>query len=481
MTTKPDRPNIILIMPDQLRADALHCAGNPAVSTPNIDRLAAEGILFREAHSQSPLCQPARASLLTGQYPHQHGCVVNRKTFPSSDEPNFLKTLQDGGYHTAEVGKVHIGVIPEGESRPDYVAKYGFDYVEEIFGKMAYLKADSPYTERLAEAGVLEAFRTDLRERVAKAAIDEPDSWLRESEVRGIEGREPWYAAPAPVPEELFIDNYVSERTIDWLENYDAEEPFFLWIGFCGPHDPHDAPQSYADPYLAMWDDLPVGSLTPPEPTPSESYNQLLDYFGRYSGTGEMTEDHVRRLRAFYYGNITLIDERIGDILRVVEERGFLENTWIVLTSDHGDMLGDHQLLAKVVMYDGAVRVPLIVRPPGGMAGRVVDDLVELGDAGATIVDAAGLDPVESSVARSLVPYVNGDEEAGREAVFTEVRGFSGVITDRYKYVIERETGTPCLLFDREKDPDENHNLVEEGESVRRQLWQEHLEPFLNT
>src|SRR5207237_4905496 len=131
---------------------------------------------------------------------------------------------------------------------------------------------------------------------------------LRPHEVECIEPKEPWYAGPAPVPPELFLDNYVGDLAVDWLHRYDGDKPFFFWVGFCGPHDPHDAPQAYADRYLARWDEIPVGTMTPPEPTPSERYNRLLDAFRGYSGTGSMTPDHVRRLRAFYYGNITLID-----------------------------------------------------------------------------------------------------------------------------------------------------------------------------
>jgi len=477
-----DRPNIILIMPDQHRADALGCAGNPAVLSPNIDRLASEGVLFTQAYAQSPLCQPARASLITGRYPHDHGCVINGDTFPAPEEPNFLNALRDGGYEVAEVGKVHVGVIPPDTPRWPYLGQYGFTYMDEIYGKMAYLIRDSEYTELLDRAGVLEAFRDDLRRRVAKSA-DDPRStgWLTAAEVEDVDELEPWFAGPAPVPDELYIDHYVGDRTVEWLEQCEGDDPFFLWVGFCGPHDPYDAPQSYADPYLERLEEIPVGSLEPPGPTPCEAYNSLLESKKDYSGTGEMSAEIVRRLRAFYYGNVTLIDERIGDILRVLEKRDLLDSTWIIFTSDHGDMLGDHQLLAKSVMNDGALRVPMIVRPPGGMEGRVVDDLVELGDAGATILAAAGLEPLTSSVARTLTPYVTLSEGPAREAIFAEVEGFSSVITPDYKYVIERDTEVPCLLFDRRGDPEENRNLADGHDELRQRLYEALLEPFLRS
>jgi choline-sulfatase len=477
------RPNVVLIMPDQHRGSALGCAGDPVVLTPNIDRIAAEGVMFGRTSSQSPLCQPARASFLTGRYPHQHGCVTNERNFPAPEEPNFLHTLQDAGYHVAGVGKVHIGSVPRGEERLAYLKRYGLDELDEATGKMSFLKANNRYTQTLAKAGVLEAFRKDILERIAKMAEDRPGAFLRPSEVEGIEPKEPWYAGPAPVPPELFIDNYVGDAAVEWVKSYERDEPFFLWVGFCGPHDPHDAPQEYADRYLlGQWDSIPVGSLYPPQPTPSERYNRLIDYFGTYSGTGRMQPEHVKRLKAFYYGNITLIDDRIGDILDALEERGFADNTWIVYTSDHGDMLGDHQMLAKVLMYKGAVHIPLIIRPPGGMAGRVVDDPVELADVAATIVDGLGFAPVAGSEAQSLLPYLaEGPPPPKRDAVFAEVNAFSAVVTERYKYVIERDTGTPCLLFDLEADPDEDVNLAADPGSteIRRELFEQYLSPFL--
>jgi arylsulfatase A-like enzyme len=468
--------NVVLIMPDQQRFDSLGCAGNKLLSTPNIDRVAAEGTLYSRAYSQSPLCQPARASFLTGRYPNQHGCVVNERGFPGPTDANFLHSLRAGGYHVASVGKVHVGVVPRGQPRFEHLQGYGFDEMDEVFGKMAYLKAESRYTELLREAGVLDAFRADLLERIAKMAADAPGSFIKPGDAAGVDAKDPWYAAPAPVPPELFIDSYVGDLAVEWLRNYDRDQPFFLWVGFCGPHDPHDAPQAYADRYLEQWDDIPVGSMAPPEATPSAAYNKLLDYFGTYSGTGHMEPDHVRRIRAFYYGNVTLIDDRIGDILRVLDERGLADDTWVVYTSDHGDILGDHQMLAKVLMYDGAVRIPMIVRPPRGAVARTVDGAVELADAGATILDALGLAPVPGSEARSLL----GDG-GGRPVIHTEVMGFTAIVTERYKYVVERDTGTPCVLFDLETDPDENLNLAADpaSASLRDHLYGEHIKPFL--
>ena len=468
MSGAATRPNILLLLPDQHRGDTVGYAGNRVVQTPNIDRLAAEGVAFERAYSQSPLCQPARASLLTGLYPRQHGVFRNERSFPGPEAPNFLHQLKAAGYHTAQVGKVHIGVVPRGTARVPYLRAYGFDEMEEVYGKMAYLRAGGPYIERLADAGVLDDFRHDLLRRLAKTEVG---TGLTAGMSQLVEPFEPWYAGPAPVPEELYIDNYVGDLAVDWLQRYEGDEPFFLWVGFCGPHDPHDAPQSYADRYLERLDEIPVGSLRPPDPTPSELYNGLLDWMRDYAGTGEMTADDVRRLRAYYYANVSLIDERIGDILGVLDERGWLDNTWIVYSSDHGDLLGDHQTLAKVLFYDGAVRVPLVVRPPGGTAGRQSHDIVELNDVGATVLDAAGAEQPRGSSARSLLGYLDGTESP-RERTYSEVLQFSTVITDRYTYTVERESGAPCLLFDHESDPDEDHNLAgdAEYEGVRADL-----------
>ncbi|MCL4231874.1 MAG: sulfatase-like hydrolase/transferase [Dehalococcoidia bacterium] len=476
------RPNVVLIMPDQHRGSILGCAGEPVISTPNLDRIAAEGIRFSRTSSQSPLCQPARASFLTGRYPHQHGCIINERNFPSPEEPNFLHTLRAAGYHVAGVGKVHVGTVPRGEDRLSHLMQYGFNELDEATGKISFLKGNNRYTRVLAEAGVLDSYRKDMLERIAKMADDWPGAFLRTFEVDGVDRQEPWYAGPAPVPPELFIDNYVGRSAVEWIKGFDREQPFCLWVGFCGPHDPYDAPQEYANPYLARFASIPVGPFQPPEPTPSERYNRLLEYFGVYSGTGRIQPEHVRRLKAFYYANVSLIDDQIGAIQMALRERGFADNTWIVYTSDHGDMLGDHQMLSKVLMYKGALHVPLIIRPPGGIAGSVVDDPVELIDGPATILDGLGLLPVRDSHARSLLPYLGeGHHPAKRDAVFAEVNAFSAVVTEGFKYVIERDTGAPCLLFDLTTDPDENRNLAAESGwiAVRQELYRQFLAPFL--
>jgi len=317
-----------------------------------------------------------------------------------------------------------------------------------------------------------------MRARSAKAA---ELLGLTQNDLAGLEPREAWYAGPTAVACEDFIDNSVGDRLVNWLDRYSGEQPFFLWAGFCGPHDPFDAPQEYADPYLAALEKIPLGSLKRFSLTPSELYNRTIEWISRYSDSDHLTPDRIRRMRAFYYANVTLIDDRIGHMLAVLEKKDLLDNTWIIYTSDHGDILGDHLLINKTLMYEGSVHIPMIVRPPGGMESRRMDPLVDLNDVGATLLEIAGAAPVEGSLARSLLPLISGLGQRLHETVFSEVTAFSTVITDRYKYVIERESGVPCALYDLVEDPSEDNNLAGDPASaeIRRRLFEEHLKPFL--
>jgi len=472
-------PNILLIFPDQHRWDALGCAGNPVVRSPNIDRLAAEGVLFNRAYTNAPLCIPARASFITGRYPHQHGTLRNQRRFPPPSGPNLIRNLTAAGYHCALIGKVHLG-YPTRDTREnvEQLKAYGFTHVDEEFGKQAYSVCTSPWTDMLAAKGVLEDYKRDMLARSAKAA---ELLGLTQNDLAGLEPREAWYAGPTAVACEDFIDNSVGDRLVNWLDRYSGEQPFFLWAGFCGPHDPFDAPQEYADPYLAALEQIPLGSLKRFAFTPSELYNRTIEWISRYSDSDHLTPDRIRRMRAFYYANVTLIDDRIGHMLAALEKKDLLDNTWIIYTSDHGDILGDHLLINKTLMYEGSVHIPMIVRPPGGMESRRMDPLVDLNDVGATLLEIAGAAPVEGSRARSLLPLIIGPGQRLHEAVFSEVTAFSTVITDRYKYVIERESGVPCALYDLVEDPSEDNNLAGDpaSEEIRRRLFEEHLKPFL--
>jgi choline-sulfatase len=490
------RPNILFIMPDQHRADVMGCAGNPVVSTPNLDALASEGVRFTDVVTQSPLCQPARASLITGRYPHQHGAVQNARGFPPPEAPNFMHLLVEAGYHTAAIGKVHIGNHPSRDSQlaADHLRSYGFDHVDEEYGKIACLVTTTEYTRRLAELGLLEGVRRDLLERLSK-------SWnllgIKDTKRARLTPREAWSAEPAPVPAELYIDNHIADRAERWLSEYDRRQPFFLWVGFAGPHDPFDAPQVDADPYLAALETIPLPAAGLPASSPSKVYQRMIDFATYFSDAENLTPERVRRLLGFYYGNVTLIDRRIGDLVEVLRSRDLLDNTWIVYTSDHGEMGGAHRLLGKMLMYQQSLRVPLIIRPPEAVTA-VREAAVELNDVAATILDIAGAGALRESSAQSLLGHLAEDRpgrdirfsevgeidaasEVGEVTATIEVGQVTAVIAGDCTYVVETRSGVPCALFDRRLDPDEGVDRVSDTgyAEVRERLDTEVIRPFL--
>jgi len=469
MSNSPARqPNILIVMPDELRWDALGCARHPVFKTPHVDRLAREGVLFTRAYCTGPLCMPARASMISGTYPHNHGIYENAGSLPVGDE-TYAHLLQRAGYATAYVGKTHFGSdapssrttsAPAGAGTqslvsPEAVAKKrGFDYVHQIPGPLALTRTDNHLTRRWAELGLLESYREDYRRRAADPGAG---AWA------------------SPLPVEEFADSYVGDRAEEWLRSYKDERPFLLVVGFGGPHPPFDAPEPYASMYHpdTMPDPIPPGEPGPWLPA------HALQRMTRTAGAGghdrALPTDDANRISrarmANYGGKISLIDDRLGRILSILDEREWTENTLVIFLSDHGEMGGDHGRYHKSVFYEGAQRIPFIMRWPAGRvgrgreteglpAGRRVDALVEQLDLFATVVEAAGAEPSQRAFSRSLLPLARGDAAArARDAVYSELKREIMVRTERYKYAVDAQ-GRGFMLFDLEQDPPEQRNLI---------------------
>ncbi|TDE11201.1 sulfatase [Jiangella asiatica] len=425
------KPNIVLVMTDQQRWDALAAAGTFPVRTPNLDRLVAEGTWFRRTYSQSPLCVPSRTSMLTGRYPHQHQCLDN-DTSPWPEAPSFVRCLRDAGYRTANVGKLHYTWFHDVEllvSDP-ILRAMGFDDPFETTGKMSRgnLRA-SAYTEHLKARGLLDAFHADLLERASDGPLRSRASFLDEHD---------------------HIDGWVLGRAEQWLLNA-PDEPFFLWVGPEGPHDPFDPPE----PYASMYDPagMPLGPL---------DYRYPVGASIASSDIPDATADEIRRMRAHYLANVTFIDAWLGRLLAALETRGLLDNTWVVFTSDHGDLLGDHRLVGKGQFFESSVRVPLIVRPPNAVpAGRglVRDALVELIDVPATMLDLAGT-ALAGQRGRSLLRLLDDRaDDLHREFVISEIDDRT-MITDGETKVELGPGDRPIHAFDLVEDPDEEHDLA---------------------
>jgi len=445
----PDKPHILILMTDQQRADAMSCAGHPVLRTPNMDRIAAEGVRFENAVTTCPLCMPARAAFVSGLYNHNHHIWRNRGRLPAEDE-TFFHHLRRAGYQTAYIGKSHFYEHAAGDHlrrHEAYMHARGIDYVHETTGPWATAKTGSYLTDAWGEA-TWSAFRADYEKR------------------RGT----PWAAWPSPLSEDDFPDSHVGRQAVEFVEGRPDDRPVCLFAAFGGPHEPFDAPGRYA----TLYDPASVPPAIPPEPIEglSPAAGEWLGARRRFlRGEERVPPELVAPAAAGYFGKIALIDHWVGQVLDAFAARGWLEDTLVVFWSDHGEMLGDHGWFFKNVFYESSVRVPLLLRWPGRVpAGAVRPQPAETIDVFDTLLAAAGCEPSARSFGRSLLPAARDPAAAHRDAAFSEVtcreaRPQAGparatmVRTDHWKYVVA-DTSEPLMLFDLADDPAEQRNLA---------------------
>jgi arylsulfatase A-like enzyme len=445
-----DRPNVLLVLTDQERYDVTAPEG-PPVETPAFDRLSREGLRFERAYTPTSICSSARASLLTGLYPHNHGLINNtheadaiRPDLPT-DVPTFGPRLADAGYRNTYVGKWHVG-------RDRTPADFGFDYLGG--SDRHHDDIDRAFEEHRAELGV-DVGEDDLEDRIY---TDDGDL----------------VAATDPVPVEATRASFLAERTIEAIERgVAADGPFFHRADFLGPHHPYVVPE----PYASMYD--PADVALP------DSYAETFDGKPRaheryvdYRGVASFDREQWSRLLAAYWGFVTLIDDQVGRVLDVLEAQGVAEDTLVVHTADHGDFVGGHRQFNKgPLMYEDTYRIPLQVRWPGVVEpGSTTHAFVRLHDLMPTFLDVAGAPTPANLDGRSLRPLLAGDPpDEWPDAVVAEYHGDEfGLYTQRlvragrYKYVYN----TPDVdeLYDLRRDPAELQNLIDHPDyaDVRR-------------
>jgi len=434
-----NQPHILILMPDQMRADCLAAAGNPVTQTPNLDRLCAEGVLFTHTFTVSPLCMPARASFISGLYPHNHHMWANAGKLPADDE-TFFHHLKEAGYYTAHIGKSHYYSHLKEHLRvhEPYMHARGFDYVHETTGPWATLRTDSYMTDHWKGLGLLDTFREDYERR-------------RQSRPFGV-----W---PSPLPTEEFLDSYIGRQAVRFIGDYDRSEPMCLFVGFGGPHEPWDAPGDYATMYDPAEVPAPVPAADPAEHLPEYARQRMFE--GRVEG---LTEGTARQIKANYYGKISLVDHWVGEILDALRRRGWLEEALIVFWSDHGELAGDHGRFYKRSYFVGSVRVPLIVRWPGRIpAAAKSPALVEIIDVYPTLLEAVGAEPSQRCFGRSVWSVLRDPGAPHRQAVLSEVAYDAHldtmIRTERFKYAVDQESRA-FMLYDVEQDPHEQSNLL---------------------
>ncbi len=442
--------NIIVIKTDQQRADTIAALGNPHMITPNMDRLVHEGISFPQTYCNAATCVASRAAFYTGQYPHNTGCYGFDEW---SHNRTWLHEIKDAGFRTAAIGKVHH--IPGSD-------KMAFDervYVEN-FPEMNGSHDD--YAKFLKAEG---------QESPCKL-LTQDGKWLDKctSDV-------------FPLEEKHHVDQYVGSMAKRWIDDYDGQKPFYLHVGFQGPHDPFDPPKRFLDMYEGRDVPLPHKDKDGLEARPPQ-YERFMEasrnpdkfhiappYGVWATDLRGRTDEELKRMRRHYYACITQIDEQIGHIYSSLEKQGLLENTLIILTSDHGDNLGDHEMIYKWLMTDQVVNVPGIVRLPGAQRAGIVDaDFFSQMDIGPTILTALGIEPPQRLDGQSNWKRLSeGDASEAPDKVYCEDNYITMVRSKERKLI--HYTGQDYEeYFNLSDDPWEESNLSKDPDYAQEIL-----------
>ena len=424
------RPNILWICTDQQRYDTIGALGYPHIHTPQLDRLAREGVAFTHAFCQSPICTPSRASFLTGRYPSAIRASTNGNAHWADAAPLVTKLLADAGYDCGLAGKLHLaGAQGRIEPRPDD----GYRVFEWSHGQQDLWPHGHAYADWLAAQGFSLA---EMRK------------------------------TPNAIPPALHQTTWCTDRAIDFISQ-PRETPWLMSVNVFDPHPPFDPPDSYLTRYPV--DDMP-DPLFRDGDLEAQAALAGVDF---QSQPRHPDAIDARRVCAAYHAMIELIDDNVGRLLNALEQTGQRQNTLVIFMSDHGEMLGDHGLLQKGCrFYEGLVRVPLIFSQPGTLPSGVTHDaLVELTDIAPTLLEIAGVTDAPPMHGRSLLPLLLGERTTHRESVRAEYYhtlnprdfpGFSGsygtmLRTPRYKLNVYHGHALG-ELFDLEADPDEFDN-----------------------
>lgn len=450
-----ERPNIIFIITDQQRFDTIREAGFDYVDTPHLDRLMREGVSFDQCHVTAPSCAPSRASLFTGHYPHTTGILKNADTW----QHGWIEQLRDSGYHTANIGKMHTW---------PFQTEMGFDQRYVVENKDRYLEGRYFFDEW---DKALRARGTVKQQRELYRKLPDYEQQL---------GAFEWL-----LDEDLHPDVFVGDMASWWIRNYPVSKPLFLQIGFPGPHPPYDPIPRYAEPYLER--DLKIAPVTAedldgqPEPYKGmRVHNTEVDHDSVVHQL-DPSEEQRHRQRAYYLANVTMIDEKVGEIIDALDSTGQLENSIIVFTSDHGDCLTDHGHSQKWTMYDTVTRVPMIVWSPKHISGgRHIEGLCQSMDIGPTLLEMAGVEVPQPMAARSLLPVLNNEPDAEdrclRDVVFAEQAKDGNFTTSEFMTMVRTRDwklvhflDESCgQLFDLNADPEENINLWDSADHLDR-------------
>lgn len=455
------QPNILWICTDQQRVDTLGCYGNPYVNTPNIDRLAEMGVVFENTYCQSPVCSPSRGSFLTGRYPSTCRLRQNGQSLPP-DEVLVTKVLSEAGYKCGLSGKLHLAACHPSVCQT--IEKRNNDGYSEFHWSHGpgHKSPSNEYLAWLKEQGI---------DYQARPYQDQP--YVQEG-----------------MPSDYHQTKWCTDKALEFIERaQNREDPWLFSVNIFDPHHPFDPPLEYLQPYLDRLDAIPLPDYREDELLQKPIFQQK-DHFGAYGRPGflaytDMTSQDHRMLRAAYWAMIDQIDAQVGRLLDALERTGQLDDTLVIFTSDHGEMLGDHGIYLKgPYFYEAAVHVPLIIAWPGTIKGnRRSGALVELMDIAPTLLHAAGLDVPTRMQGQSLWPILTQVVSADfhRSDVYCEFynaskshrspKAFLSMLFDgRYKFVQvhgwNAEAGIAGELYDLQRDPGEQNNLWANGDYI---------------
>ncbi len=481
-----NKPNILWITTDQQRFDTVHAHGNEAINTPNLDQLAAEGMSFMRAYCQSPICTPSRASFMTGRYPASHHVHRNGNDhWPPAEKilPAILKDTTD--YTTALIGKHHLS---RSEDRIELIAEDGYDHAE------------------LSDCWPIGR---------------DHDTWIQER--HGVEDPLKLYPdllAQSPrdygpgLPLKIQQSTWWAERASDFI-SANKDGPWFLNLNAVDPHPPFFPPKEFLDRYSP--EDIPLPLFRESDVTRQEEFWEIDQQWKKiqdvrhYDPAKDIDQSNIplenrnlfdfppdaydaRMVKACYYAMIEMVDDRIGAVLDTLEQSGQADNTIVIFTSDHGEMMGDHGMLYKGCrFFEGLVHVPLIIRWPGVVqADTSTDALVELIDIAPTLLEISGVDIPYNMQGKSLLDLLQGNTCTGKTHVVCEfneaLAGMpyqshgSMVFDGRYKTCMYHDAGK-AEIFDLQEDPGEFVSLWSkpgfEKEQIR--LLKQHLDAVMGT
>jgi len=424
-----DKPDVLVILADQWSPRYVSW-DDPQVRTPNIEGIAREGMVFDACYTTSPVCMPARVSLITGLYPHNQGHALWGNAtgyFVAPESAPMFRDIQRAGYTTAQIGKLHWTAGADWrqtfKTPADYYRALGLDRVVDIPGPPDSESDGNPYTQHLKKLGVLGAVASDMRQRYVKWEFEPRTSLVK--------------------PED-YHDSFTTGLAVDFIREQPKEKPLCLVVSLHAPHPPLDAPGEFATMYDPEKLNLPANV--------PESYTRE----GR-----QLDHAETKRMLANYLGKISLVDHCAGRLIEAMKARGTWDNTLVIFTADHGEMMGAHGFLTKGRFHEESARVPFVVRWPGHVKAGRAKAPVQMMDAYPTIVEAIGGELSPGRFAKSVLPVATGKKDSIRALAVSEIGNAAPLRImardTRFKYWADEQRE---YLYDLESDPLEMTNLV---------------------